>query len=1370
MMDLVADALFCILYLVEVQYLVSFLMKNDSSSYPDPSWLFVPRPRAIWIIAMTMSSWNIMSAVIRFIFADSKLGYIFSLQTLLDAMTALPFMIAASFLPDGQFLYVPYFLRSWSVISRLERALSIGVEIGISNRPFDPVKAKLIGLLAYFLAILYNATCAFMYCELNFAPGVTTLTILDAFYYIMITVSTVGYGDITPKSIPSKAVVMVLIIVAIAILPGIIAGTVDTIKSTRAGGGSYSQRWNRDGTKKPYIVLIGSFQNARRVHDMMSWLFNKEFSGGDIRLVFLSRSTPSKDVTTLLTMPMFKSKVTMLVGNGLDEDDLKRCQVKDAKGVFIIPEKYSSVRETEDTMTTLQAWSIHLHAPKTPIYTYNLLPETESFQWDIVEKSVCIPDIKQLLLAYNCRHQGVGTLILNLLLPSEPSDSYEYGWQAQYGDSSGNEIYMAAVPKVFVGWTFAQVAWFVFQEFQTILIGVDIRLTDDALKGARGFNEKTSPHSSVPPHVSTSSTRQKYERVRTSPGVTDHAYSANNRRNPPFTRSGLGDGTHSYNASPANHASALNGQYHLTLNPGNNYRLGSKDRLVFIAQSPCDINDICRFTVEQYERLAKDERGFYQEASHDFSMALERYFSIHSARVNSRVVAQQRAEGMASIQVVKEKPQCEATTGSSYSETVTDMKIPTSEERHILPPRSRGNPVSEAVGESPGRFVAEKSSRVSHLQYHEEGSAGRCHVSSTQEPQVSSFRVRSASHSRQRLPSINVQCSDGSGDLHACVSYKATTSEGSSRKARPAWNVALYGRGDESDSSSSRNDSANESDIEHLYVPSMGGIRGESRREFEEQEVLHAQQEESLSDVNDAERTHPGALYEQGKHNTASKRNAATMAAMADGNISTTSTSSSFFMPDVDTSHNSVSNEDSASPATASTIPSPTANRFSMAGQRRKCSKVHQSFKSLDEMTYIGQPAITRADTQDLPLCHLLISPPKSIRSQIRLDLSRLKNHVLVCSPPGEDLYRFIATLRLASIGKEDLKPIVVLTKNPLETFMCSLGEDSQGKDDEPYGTGVYDSDGESHWDAILAFPHVYWVSGNCRHQRDLVRAGLLGADRIVVMSHTKEDQGDEDEFADSVAIMANHMIYQTLYQRGLLGRQSIVVELKESSNTRFLSMRPDLTGFVANSQAEPVKGHSLLKNRRRRRNSIKLGKDSIMPTNATGVAASAGPSAVPSSATDQHFSSQLPRRTVGRGEKDTSMHSSQFIMSPVYASGQVLIGSLLDNVLFQAYTKKHIIDLIKLCCGVRLKHAIELDQLLGIDCSHVCLMEIPPHFVGKPFLRMFQELTLVHGMVPLGLFRAPNQQLGNILPFVFTNPLAGILLKPDDKIYVLQP
>ncbi|KFH70422.1 hypothetical protein MVEG_03272 [Podila verticillata NRRL 6337] len=1260
--DLVVDTLFCILYLVEYEWLRNHA--SEPTGFPNPQWLFVPRPHPIWVIAVAMSSWNLMSAIIRFIFADNKLRFIFSIQTLLDTVTAIPFLISGAFMPNGQFLYVPYFLRSWSVISRLQRALSIGVDIGISDQPFDPVKAKLIALVAYFIAILYNGMAAFLYCETEFgAKDTTPLTVGDAFYFILITASTVGYGDITPKSFQAKVVVMVFIIVTLSIVPGLIAGTIETLKSSRSGGGSYTQSRAANGVVKQYLVMIGDFQNAKRVGDMLNGFFNKEFSDSDVRVVFLSRNKPSRDVKTLLDMPMHKNRTTMLVGNGLDESDLKRCQVRDAGAVFVIPDRSTSGLESQDTMTTLLAWSIHIYAPDTRIFTYNLLAETESFQWGVVEKSMCISDVKQLLLAYNCRHRGTATLILNLLHPSEPANSYDDGWQAQYGDGTGNELYVGPVPSVFVGWTFAQASWFVFQEFQSVLIGIDI-----FLKAENGFTGEKS--NGVHNHDSSRGDLRSRSRTRSRSRV--------------YTR-----GLYEFDTS----VDCPNGRYHLTLNPGNSYRLGKFDQLIYIAQSPNDVDAISKFTMEQYERLVRDEKGYLEASRIDFAKANVMYQNLRESRAEARAAAKRRAEH-----------------------------------------RTRGRKARQGESEA----ITRQSSFPDNYE-------------TLSSPQPWTSQYTSASHPLDSADNGNTASSSGS--------FRSQTNS-TQKKPRPAWNVALYDDDDDddlSDSSSLRKAKSGGSALSHN---SRNSRRSWSR---DRDHLVGALEREKFGDVimsptqarfwngvgsstggstgtpsgigspmlnapnllsSSFDRIAAAAAARHEWPSTVRKGNQPLSTDDSENTVHASLTSAFRSAYTVESKHIVSENTEGAvevsnqiplltiqPPGSVSLSSGSSALENPSVESRPTRVSAKSSFQVLDESTYIGQTSVTRSETKDLPLCHLLINPPETLKPLIKEDLSSLRNHIVVCADISENLYRFLATLRLAQISREDLKTIVVLTRNPLETFTSASSvipdQDDFHESNATMGRSVPMEDGDEqcsagNWDAILSFPRVFWVSGNCRHQRDLVRAGILGASSIVIMAHSTEGL-DRDEFADSTAIMSHHMTYQTLRQRRLLGRQHIIVEIAERSNIRFLNMR-DVNG---------VKTH-----------------DSIQA------------------------------KTKG---------ASGFVMTPLFASGQVLVSSLLDNVLFQAYSKTHILDLIKLCCGVRFKQAIELDQMLGIDSSNICLINTPPEFVGQSFLKLYQVLALLYGVIPMGLYRAPDRELNNQLPFVFTNPLPGILLKATDMIYVLK-
>ncbi|KAJ3061287.1 hypothetical protein HK102_009167, partial [Quaeritorhiza haematococci] len=90
-------------------------------------------------------------------------------------------------------------------------------------------------------------------------------------------------------------------------------------------------------------------------------------------------------------------------------------------------------------------------------YVYNVLPQTEVFQERVTTATVCIDDLKQALMGFGCLYEGSVALMVNLLLQSNPYDSYDELWKAQYGDGSGNELYSAP---------------YLFTEFQVILFGV----------------------------------------------------------------------------------------------------------------------------------------------------------------------------------------------------------------------------------------------------------------------------------------------------------------------------------------------------------------------------------------------------------------------------------------------------------------------------------------------------------------------------------------------------------------------------------------------------------------------------------------------------------------------------------------------------------------------------------------------------------------------------------------------------------------------------------------------------------------------------------------------------------------------------------
>jgi hypothetical protein len=70
MLDLISDLLFCAQYLSEIHFNVSREEENAPSSLP--TWLWTYRPYGMFLVAVIFSAFNVISLIIRTLFADNK--------------------------------------------------------------------------------------------------------------------------------------------------------------------------------------------------------------------------------------------------------------------------------------------------------------------------------------------------------------------------------------------------------------------------------------------------------------------------------------------------------------------------------------------------------------------------------------------------------------------------------------------------------------------------------------------------------------------------------------------------------------------------------------------------------------------------------------------------------------------------------------------------------------------------------------------------------------------------------------------------------------------------------------------------------------------------------------------------------------------------------------------------------------------------------------------------------------------------------------------------------------------------------------------------------------------------------------------------
>ncbi|TPX37664.1 hypothetical protein SmJEL517_g00575 [Synchytrium microbalum] len=353
------DVLFCILYLVELQFLYSFPVTQE------PRWLYTSRPKAVFLVGFGISCYMLVSSFFRIILADRRVAAIFSWTSFVDCLVCIPFVVLYC-VPGGDIYYIPYFLRSVLVVSRLRRLLRTGTWLGFS---MSAIRERVAALVASIIILIYLGMCFFNYFEYSFGTDFDHLDISSTLYYIVVTISTVGYGDINPKTIPGRE--------------NDLFETDAETQRQKAGRGSFQK------SHFPHVVMVGVYDNASRVKDVLTSFYERQEA--KYRIVFLSRKEPSPTTLVLLGDAEYKEKVTFLVGKALDVYDMKRAEVQSASAVFIVGDRFARDPVEEDNHNCLRLWAFDDYSSSTDLYISNLVPETENGHGNEIYTAVVHP-------------------------------------------------------------------------------------------------------------------------------------------------------------------------------------------------------------------------------------------------------------------------------------------------------------------------------------------------------------------------------------------------------------------------------------------------------------------------------------------------------------------------------------------------------------------------------------------------------------------------------------------------------------------------------------------------------------------------------------------------------------------------------------------------------------------------------------------------------------------------------------------------------------------------------------------------------------------------------------------------------------------
>eukprot|EP01105_Mastigella_eilhardi_P025096 TRINITY_DN6716_c0_g1_i1.p1 TRINITY_DN6716_c0_g1~~TRINITY_DN6716_c0_g1_i1.p1 ORF type:complete len:920 (+),score=201.09 TRINITY_DN6716_c0_g1_i1:160-2919(+) len=425
--------------------------------------------QATWGLDMTIACICILNLIMRtvaqhwyrepVVVASSKwFVQMIGLETVVDLITIIPMFVAIKdFHAVGRIHYIQFnFIRVVYLVC-----------IWDTFRGFYPFK-MLSEFKFQLMATLYIIFCLLFSCAGFFNvvsreqqdkfPYVPYLHFWNCIYWSFVTLSTVGYGDISPRlSDEGQLIAIASIACALTVVPIQISrlGTIFANSDAYAG---------KVFCMSHIIICCQKEMGFALLADLLLELYHEDNHMQTVEVVILATGKPDEHLRNLLhSQDFYKRRITYLDGSPTVAKDLKRAGIKMAQCVVLL-------QSEEDSIQLLQAASI-LKVRVLPIYmslssntlTKYLPPEAP------IHVTHSLGRLHYMILGYSCLVPGFSTWLLNTFTMVK-DEKRKKKWQTQYLYGAGVEANRFVVPKCFAGQKFTHVAQELFEKFEITLI------------------------------------------------------------------------------------------------------------------------------------------------------------------------------------------------------------------------------------------------------------------------------------------------------------------------------------------------------------------------------------------------------------------------------------------------------------------------------------------------------------------------------------------------------------------------------------------------------------------------------------------------------------------------------------------------------------------------------------------------------------------------------------------------------------------------------------------------------------------------------------------------------------------------------------
>ncbi|XP_065651376.1 calcium-activated potassium channel slowpoke isoform X3 [Hydra vulgaris] len=443
----------------------------------DPIEHCISNDRALWKVEMILYIFFLFHFFIRFFAAQDKLVFWSTdLMTIVDILT-MPTIFFQTVL-DNQYWLGLRFLR-------LIYLVKLGDILQILNVFKTGSSFEMIGLIGTFLTVWLTSAGVVHLIENTGDPwspisyqNNVTLNYFKCTYFLLVTMSTVGYGDITCNTYLGKIFTMMFIGVGL----GLFASYLPAISNYVASNTKYNKEFIPVPGKK--FVIVCGYITHESVSSFLRDFLHPDRNDNNTMVVFLSPSHPDVNIQT--SLKKYETRACYFIGTIYSSIDADRMQINKADAVIILCNKKCANPDEEDAANITRVIAVKNYQERVRcivqlIMNNNKVHLMNCPQWkkEYGDAIICINELKLGFMAQSCNAPGFSTLVGNLFgmrsnMVSDDIPENEQ-WKIAYMTGACNEIYCSYLSNSFVGMTFPQAVELCFEKLKLLLIAIELK-------------------------------------------------------------------------------------------------------------------------------------------------------------------------------------------------------------------------------------------------------------------------------------------------------------------------------------------------------------------------------------------------------------------------------------------------------------------------------------------------------------------------------------------------------------------------------------------------------------------------------------------------------------------------------------------------------------------------------------------------------------------------------------------------------------------------------------------------------------------------------------------------------------------------------